>query len=124
MLTTPPELMARLINRIVGDLPGCGCLSTVTLTVAVHACPALATAGFPVSAMFRSLASAAGTKTTAASAVKTISLRMLFLLRSQVLHRSDRSGSAGGRIGAPRQHAHPSSTQLERDRRGVVRVGA
>jgi hypothetical protein len=81
MLTTPPELMARLINLIVGALPACGCLSLVMLTVAVHACPAFATDGLPASAMLRSLASAAGTQMRAASAVKTMSLRMLFLLR-------------------------------------------
>src|SRR4051794_40254833 len=79
MLTTflPVLLTARLIRRMVGALPASGILSRVTLTVAVHASPALVTDGFPASAMFRSLASAAGALTSAASTPTTMSLRML-----------------------------------------------
>ena len=41
---TPALEMERLISLIVGALPASGRLSLVTLTVAVQACPAVATA--------------------------------------------------------------------------------
>src|SRR6187551_2015764 len=79
MLTTllPVLLTARLIRRIVGALPESGILSRVTRTVAVHATPAFVADGLPASAMLRSLASAAGAATNAASTPRTMSLRML-----------------------------------------------
>src|SRR5258705_1269388 len=78
MLTTREAvLIDMLMSRIVGALPACGSLSRVTLTVAVHAFPAFVADGLPVSAIFRSFARAAGTQIRAASAVKTMSLRML-----------------------------------------------
>src|SRR5438128_11353276 len=131
MLTTPPELMSRLINRIVGALPACGFLSRVTLTVAVHACPAFATDGLPVSAMLRSLASAAGTQIRAVSAVKTMSLRIpssfgrLFYTASaaQVPHEAESGQRARMRTRRPRNSIDTEAALFAYDRSRSVRPG-
>src|SRR5262245_33712756 len=74
--------------------------------------------------MLRSFASAAGAATTAASAAKTMNLRMLPPLRSWTLQRTTSLGSAARGIGAPREDA--DAGPVERDQHGcrVVRVRA
>src|SRR4051794_35199359 len=104
LITRPDELIELLISRTVGALPASGCLSLVTVTVAVKALPAFAADGIPFSAMFRSLASAAGTAASAAIAARTISLRILPPSVAQPtpavspgFHRTPNRGSAGAR---------------------------
>src|SRR2546422_598803 len=106
MLTTPPALLIdMLMSRIVGAGPACSSLSLVMLTVAVHACPAMATDGLPASAMLRSLASAAGTLMRTASA-EDDELAHAVPPSVPFLHHLGPSGSASCGSGAARQHAN------------------
>src|SRR5436190_16021560 len=125
MFTTRPAVLMELSSRrIVGACPASGCLSRVTVTVAVHAFPAFVTDGFPVSATLRSLASAAGAVTNAATTATAMSFCMLPPRSTSRLHRDPSTGSAGRRVGAAREDGDTAAVQLDCYRRGVVRVRA
>src|SRR3954465_2476028 len=125
MFTTRPAVLIELLSRrIVGAWPTSGCLSRVTVTVAVHALPAFATDGLPASATFRSFASAAGAVAHAATAATAMSFCMVPPRSTSQLHRGSSAGSARRRGWAACEDADAVSAQLDRDRRGVVAVRA
>jgi hypothetical protein len=79
----------------------------VTVTVAVHALPAVATVGLPFSAMLRSFARAArGGRERGDDGD------------------CDEAGSARRRVGAPGEDRDAAAAEFDRDRRIVVGVGA
>src|SRR3954462_5161580 len=125
MFTTRPAVLIELLSRrIVGAWPTSGCLSRVTVTVAVHALPAFATDGLPASATLRSLASAAGAAAHAATTATAMSFFMVPPRSTSQLHRRSSAGSAGRRVGAAREDGHAPAAQRDRDGRGVVGVRA
>src|SRR6185312_14076832 len=120
---TKTDLPARSTIRTIGPVPGAGCPSMATLSVAVQGWPAFGATSAAVIVMFRSFASAVGAARRAASAASTLSLRIVPPWSSGIHRRRD-SGSAGSAGRTAADDGGSRAAQLNEDGGRVVRVGA
>ena len=125
MLTTRAAVLIDwLSSRIVGALPACGCLSARDVDGRGPRLPDLRHGRLACERDVALLRERGRDADQGRERGENDELAHFFLLRSSVLHRLGRSGSARGRTGTARQYSHASAAQLDRDRRCVVRVGA
>src|SRR5439155_16747604 len=122
---------AALTIRTTGVFPAASLPSILTLIVAFHACPAPGETGAPITLTLRSLASAAGPETRAASASRAMSFRMLPPLVEddytgrprQVPQRADCGHRASRRTLRPSSSTSADAALLAYDRSRSVRSG-